>query len=640
MNALPLGRWCSATCGRDFVWCLLAFALWLNANPYIGIDHDARLYSLAAYRWLSPESYALDPWFLFGSQDDFSVFSPLLAGLFTLFGVSSGAVIGTLLQGVLFAASCLMLVKAGLEQRAYPLALLVMTSFSVLFSPNNMLYVTEGFVTARGFAVPLSLLGLAWSVKRRSVGAAGCHFAALILHPIMAVAPAAVSVLMFVPQRARLWVVTVGWGCFIGLLFAALSGYLPLIDGDWRWYVQAAPLVFIDSWLPAAAPLLGFWAVVLSSAARFGAPVLRNLYALVLVVSVSGAAFSLFSSVIPSIITLQAQLWRGLWLLKLIALLALVDLLWHFVLDPQGQRRRTMSVGFAATLLMVQLDPIVGATVFVVTVFAGRYALTEAWLTRHQTIFKLTLASILLLALPGIAFELTDRSREQAVQGFALEIAHGFWRTAGFGMVAVGLCCWGTRRTTKGLLMLALLGLVATGAFWDIRTAVKVAIESNYDVEGRRSAFKQWIPRGASVYWHQNTERVWFELGTASYAGSIHATGLVFSKGRTELLVDRYSRIVLGSEAVAPVGAISAELVNAAAIPIVMRGSIVRQRILSSYEDAGAPTVAGIRFLCADPSLEFVIARPTGLEQVTQVRDAVDGVWSVHRCDRITRRPL
>jgi hypothetical protein len=632
MNALPLGRWCSDSRCRDFVWGLLAFALWLNANPYIGIDHDARLYSLAAYRWLSHEPYGLDPWFLFGSQDDFSVFSPLLAGLFTWFGVSSGAMIGTLLQGGLFATACLILVKAGLARRAYPLALLVMTSFSLIYSPNNMLYVTEGFVTARGFAVPLSLLGLAWSVKHRFVGAVAWHLAALLLHPIMAVAPAAVSLLMFISPRGRLWLITAGWGCFIGLLFAALHGYLPLIDGEWRWYVQAAPLVFIDSWLPAAAPLLSFWAVILLSAARFGSPVLRAFYAIVLAVIGSGVSFSVLSAVIPSAIALQAQLWRGLWLFKLVALLALVDLLWHLVLKPEAQRWQWMSVGFALTLLTALLEPIVGAMVLVVAIYFGRYEQIEVWLTRNKIAFRLIMASILLLALPGIAFELTDRAREQAVQGLALELAQGFWRTAGFGGVAVSV--WWACQTTKSRLMLAGIGLLASGVLWDIRSTAKREIESHYDVAGRQSVFKPWISRGASVYWHQNTERVWFELGTASYAGSIHATGLVFSKARTELLVDRYSRIVLASEPVVLTSAATSERISADAISILARRSAVQQRILSTYEDAGEPTAAGISWLCADPKLNFVIAKSGNRNELATVNDLDGKVWSIYRCDR------
>ena len=94
---------------------LFAGALWIAANPNIGIDHDARLYAFMAVRSLTPSAYARDPWFAYGSQDEWSVFSPLYAIILSQCGVESGAMLTTIVGGLLFVAASIMLARAVLR---------------------------------------------------------------------------------------------------------------------------------------------------------------------------------------------------------------------------------------------------------------------------------------------------------------------------------------------------------------------------------------------------------------------------------------------------------------------------------------------------------------------------------------------
>ena len=60
------------------VWGLLALATWALSHRYLGLFHDARLYTLQALARLHP-ALSADVFLRFGSQDRFTIFSPLYA---------------------------------------------------------------------------------------------------------------------------------------------------------------------------------------------------------------------------------------------------------------------------------------------------------------------------------------------------------------------------------------------------------------------------------------------------------------------------------------------------------------------------------------------------------------------------------
>src|SRR5256885_8204108 len=59
---------------------LLAAAAWLVQHPYDGIVHDSALYTLFALAKLHPHTLDNDVFLRFGSQDRYTVFTPLYAG--------------------------------------------------------------------------------------------------------------------------------------------------------------------------------------------------------------------------------------------------------------------------------------------------------------------------------------------------------------------------------------------------------------------------------------------------------------------------------------------------------------------------------------------------------------------------------
>ena len=66
-------------------------SIWLWTHRYFGIQHDGLFYAVQALARITPEAYAGDVFFAFGSQDDYSLFSRLYATLIRRAGRSGSA---------------------------------------------------------------------------------------------------------------------------------------------------------------------------------------------------------------------------------------------------------------------------------------------------------------------------------------------------------------------------------------------------------------------------------------------------------------------------------------------------------------------------------------------------------------------
>ena len=76
----------------------LGVLAWLLCHPYQGFFHDANLYALQALAQLDPDALSHDVFLSHGSQDRFTLFSPLYAGVITLLGLDRAAALLTLLS--------------------------------------------------------------------------------------------------------------------------------------------------------------------------------------------------------------------------------------------------------------------------------------------------------------------------------------------------------------------------------------------------------------------------------------------------------------------------------------------------------------------------------------------------------------
>src|SRR5687768_15276438 len=91
-------------------WTLVSLALavaglYLALHPYLGITHDARLYTLQALNHLRPDLYGNDVFLRYGSQDDYTLFTRLHAVAIAWLGIEPAAAVLTFISHSAFLAA-------------------------------------------------------------------------------------------------------------------------------------------------------------------------------------------------------------------------------------------------------------------------------------------------------------------------------------------------------------------------------------------------------------------------------------------------------------------------------------------------------------------------------------------------------
>jgi len=223
-------------------WTLAGILFLLNALfvPYLGIIHDAQIYSGLVLNRLDPELLAGDLFFQFGSQDKFSLFSPLLAPLAGEVGLETAFFIGYLISIAFFMVAVVRFItRLWPDSPGAVAGLVFLALIPVEYGGFVPLHVLEPFLSARIPACAFTLWAMSDLLDQRVFR--GAIFLALgaALHPLMAL-PGAMLVILVAIQRH--WG-TRGTAFLIGVACALLAGllaYPPLAyrlfgqaDGEW-----------------------------------------------------------------------------------------------------------------------------------------------------------------------------------------------------------------------------------------------------------------------------------------------------------------------------------------------------------------------------------------------------------------------
>lgn len=635
--------------GRQVQWALLMLgaALWLISHPYWGIWHDARVYTLMALRWLSPQAYLRDPWFMFGSQDDFTLFSPLYGSSIAWLGVESAAKAWTLGLGMLFVAASYTFSRA-VNRSHYPILFLLMVGVPWVYCVNSYsvfheMRVSESFVTSRHFAVSLSLLGVAAAINGRLFRSAIWFLAGLAIHPLIAIWPilAVITVRLRVPPRSLLILAGFGVGASFCLAWLEVGGFRHL-SGEWSEYVRKTAIIVFP--YSDSRHRLEFAAMVyalLACGFRWGSPLLRRWYFSVLVVAVSAYAVFWFCSLFaPSVIVMQIQPWRANWLALIFALVAALDL------SVRGASlslpRRVLTIGgWAAGLAggWAAVFFLIGWAMLPTQVLRWsrplirnrhrKSILQGAWL-----VFCLTLLFWIASTWQDVQMLVNAMPPRQFPDAEA--VTNLLWALALSGVAGLISAVAGfvlSRAGSRIVPLISVFALLAAFLVWDQAKASRFHDANGVMHTRDYPLFSGVVKPGDTVYWQSRPESVWYLLGTASYASSTQAIGIVFSEKMTLELARRLQRVAL-----ADVGA--GMVTDGQAGPdfalkhLRLQGKSELHN-LHSYE-ATTMTGAGLRFLCADPELDFVVhdqnLRGYVLATETEFLEKKRVVWNLYSC--------
>lgn len=583
---------------------LLALAGWCVQHGYIGVGHDGMLYAFQAIATEDRAQLLDDLYLRYGSQDSYTIFSPVYRAVFALFGFEYGAMAMVVAGQALWIAAALGALWA-LVGRRDPLLFAVAAVFLAAMEPHygvtGALIYAEGFATPRLWAEALSLLGVLCLLNRRWAAAALVFAVSFTLHPIMTLVAlafvflclAAVDWRWLLAAPAGLALLSLGIVLEIGPLKDALARF----DPEWLEIVQLrSPQLFVDGWPFITWLAIYERALILAAAAALSDGPLRRFFLAGIAAFIIGVAATwIGADVMENVLIVQIQPWRIFWPAHALAMVGLALIVVRASEAPAPGRRPMIvaAVALALSVATIDLTPVghiaaVAAALAVLIIVMMRRAKGRA---ASALRFILAAAALAACAL-GLGFSAQNLIRGAALLDEGMRRAGGLplWvgtlpALAALGALAIAFL----RRRAPWRFMTAAAAVVAVAglASWDRRTAWSVYVEENFGTLGDGALS---TPPEGIVFWQgqQAALSSWFGLLRKTYLSWPQGAGVVFNRG-TAIEYERRSRL--------------AEPIDDSAT-----GYSFERRLRARP----TPTPADMRAICADeaaPSL-FVLATP------------------------------
>lgn len=617
---------------------LLALALWVLQHPFYGIAHDSVLYTLFALVRLHPATVGWDVVVRHGSQDRFTVFSPIYTAAIRLLGLEHAAAVLLLLSMAALLTCAWVLARRFMSRLDATLGLLLLVTLPSDYGARGVFHYLEDFLTPRMPAEALVLGALIAALRQRYWIAGGCVVAAMLLHPIMGATGAAFLILTWViPLRPKVTLPAAAVG--VGLVLVMVVAIAPLgrlSDPDWMGAMVAEnDYLFVTlwssvDWSRAAVPL-----ALLAIGSRAGAtPLLRRMCAGALGMAACGLAITLlFVDWLHVWLFISLQAWRWLWLADLLGLIlapAIIQDCWR-----RGHSGQAALVILAVAWVFRGLTAdylAIGIAVAIAVAPVGQGA------GRHWRLLFLGACALLAMS---ISITLIDRltyiSLDYLKQDTLLQEVRA---VCGDGVlpVALSILLWIVLRrptwsTQSALLPLAPTLVAAALCIWVIPYGWKSYAQVYY-TPARASLFEAWrarIPAHAEVLWPDSSIAPWYLLERPSYWSPQQVAGGLFSREQALVMERRTADI-------------RAALKNSNLMPDVGESKELKmERRLPLPGNVSHIDLKALNALCVDPDLQYVVSQVplthTSFPRITLDPSRSNGTFYLFQCADLRSRP-
>jgi hypothetical protein len=554
--------------------CLIV-AFWMLVHPYRGVEHDSVLYAVLALARLHPGALGHDLFVRYGTQDDFTIFSPLFAAEIRALGLEPAAAIMTFITHLAFLGATWLLARRLMPATLALLAVGLVVVLPSWYGSNSVFAYFEGFLTPRQSAEAFALAGLAAALCSRQVLAGSCMLVAMLLHPIIAAAGVTAWIVLSAGMVRPRLAVMVTAAVALALIAGSAIGVGPFRHFDAPWLTilrDRLGYLFPTEWRLTEWVTTEVHAAVLVVGIGFCRhDRVRRLCIAGLITVVLGMLFTIVESDwLHVVIAAQLQTWRWLWLLGVLSTLLLPVI----AIDcwQSGELGRAAALALLGALLIRTNET---AAVPALLACVAALAAPRIRTPLQARIFLVAALALLALSLvvlvqdfPNLLPQLqTIRSgrRPYLVRiGEAQALAYGgLLPAAVLALVCVGV----VRATRRSALLLAGLGAVLLLSL--LSYAAQTWTHRKFP-DDRVQAFAPWraaIPESAEVVWPDPPPAEWFELGRASYWSLYQMAGMVFSRDVTMVTTGRETAITpllpmlgrnLGAEAGNPQASTSA----------------------------------------------------------------------------------
>lgn len=532
----------------DPVVLALLFAFWAFCNPYYTIDASTIVYSARAIADLDPAGVGADIMFRNDGQSSFTLFTPIFGALVGAVGVSAattGVALAAVVAGFVGAACAAYAIGAG---KARNLAVIFAAALPSAYGGYRLFSYAETAATPRPFAEMFVLGALSALVARRIGLAALLMVAAAAIHPIMAAPGAGVLLLWIALERGpRRVLVVLALGAVGALLLRPdlIARLWTFVDPEWRAVLiernpHLFPSLWLDDWLGRAA--------VRSASLIIGAsvapPRVARLFILTLVVGVVGVgAAYVLGDKLSSLIVLQAQSWRSLWLVGALggaaAAICAVDL-W-----PRGGGARIALMLLALAWADADYDwAAIALSLSALAVYFGVARQPNVLSTVSVDWAVGLVSAVLVVSLANRQIAMFD-----VVAGAPVDHLNDARRTLGLPFDYTPLAFLAAvfaLANTPGLSRQAMEAFAGAGflvlfGVWDQRSVENKYFDSGAGVPDLLRRIEE---RPGDVYWLDGLRESWWWLHRPNWLSPIQGAGLVFSRELAFLYRDRAQRAI------------------------------------------------------------------------------------------------
>jgi len=178
---------------NKFLPYIIAIPFFFCLHSYRGIILDAILYLLQYISTFDPGRFANDPAFMFGNQDSYGFFSPILGLFVDAFGVADGMKILCWLSHLGWTVSAVLFVKAFCKYSLNKLWFIPFLIFFILLTADGMPHtkvhffrLVETYTCSRALSIIFGFAGFAALLKKRKIESLILLLFGTAIHPLTA----------------------------------------------------------------------------------------------------------------------------------------------------------------------------------------------------------------------------------------------------------------------------------------------------------------------------------------------------------------------------------------------------------------------------------------------------------------------
>ncbi len=538
---------------KNYCLCLILLLIVdVLSNPYAGLVHDARLYALQALSHLYPGRYLKDLFFLYGSQDSFSLFSEIHALAIAGFGLYNGSWLLYVCCRVLFYSGILSFFRRLLTSNAWAF----IAACLIAAGPVKYIFfeINEPFLTARLPTVGLSLLAMSLAYRNANILSIFSILVAGLLHPLMALGPGLILVIYWFCKRQ--WVILIVLSfCTIFIAIAIIMLRPETItqltlaakfDPDWLSIIRERSIyLFPPNWMQADWLTIGSGIGLVAVGYSFFS---REQHIIILAIT-SVAILGIISTMIvlsgPQLVfPLQLQPWRFFWALQLVTP-AIACIVSRKLLMNQFFFQKMAGMLIAASFLLAgsSSEWTTSWLIFAAVIMLFGPLISSCKLESNLWQYFLIGVGILIFILPlpmvisnlSTLFGNYSAANESSLI-FSFPLLLGpYFRMAALAVVVVILTFF-TRKKTTLLILFGLASLLILNSRQPFIYPQIIMDERNFNNQWNRLDenidWQKHIPVGSVILIDGSLPigAIWFDLQANSYFSKIQGAGVLFSR--------------------------------------------------------------------------------------------------------------